>query len=221
MAQTESATLLMRKLLALRNIEWAYSLTMQPAHYDQWVQALAGGAQAQQRALLDAALGSLERYRTAFEDYHGSGAASRETEQEMDRIAEQMLGVSSQLQLKSDAYAWLLVMTVLVVVLGAVAAWLIRARIIHSLRGVSSDVATIHHMNLQIASATEEQNRMAGEVSRSMLCVREAAVQGQGRSVRLRQASHELEQLAGQRREALGYFRPERCQKIAQSFLCA
>ncbi|GAB7533364.1 methyl-accepting chemotaxis protein [Pseudomonas sp. 3A(2025)] len=474
MAQTESATLLMRKLLALRNIEWAYSLTLQPAHYDQWVlqlsdlrsstQALAGGAQTQQRALLDAALESLERYRTAFEDYHASGAASRETEREMDRIAEQMLGVSSQLreqiaahqlQLKSDAYAWLLVMTVLVVLIGAVAAWFIRSRIIHSLRdtaalveqvaagrldlhidgerrdelglvqqamkrmctnlhgivsrieqgavglsaasselarvtedmtlgaqsqvdeteravdamhsmkatlvdvlgrteqacaaagsasqgsqagsadvgatvaqitglddqvreagqgmrsldarsmsigrvleviqglveqtnllalnaaieaaragemgrgfsvvadevrslanrtqmsaaeiagmiqslqhdskavlnrverageeslrarehsarasqalsGVSSDVATIHQMNLQIASATDAQNRMAGEVSRSMLCVREAAVQGQGRSVRVRQASHELEQLAGQLREALGYFR--------------
>lgn len=43
---------------------------------------------------------------------------------------------------------------------------------------MSTDVSTIHQLNLQIASATEAQNRMASEVGQSMVQVREAALQG-------------------------------------------
>ncbi|MCV4272481.1 hypothetical protein OH710_07490 [Pseudomonas capsici] len=58
--------------------------------------------------------------------------------------------------------------------------------------GVNANVSTIHQMNMQIASATEAQNRM---VSQSIVQVREAALQVQERQ-------------AGQLREALRHFKP-------------
>lgn len=173
----ESATALTRKLLALRTAEWAYSQGEVENDYDQWVlllsdlrsstQALAGGAQAQQREALDMALASLERYRTAFEAYHASAAASRETDREMERIAEQMLEVSSsmraqvserQYQLKGGAYSWLVVMGLLVLVLGAVTAWFIRRQIIHSLRDTAALVEQFAagRLGVQISERSDE-----------------------------------------------------------------
>jgi len=173
----ESATALTRKLLALRTAEWAYSQGEVENDYDQWVlllsdlrsstQALAGGAQAQQREALDMALASLERYRTAFEAYHASAAASRETDREMERIAEQMLEVSSamraqvserQYQLKGGAYSWLVVMGLLVLVLGAVTAWFIRRQIIHSLRDTAALVEQFAagRLGVQIRERSDE-----------------------------------------------------------------
>ncbi|GFM57148.1 hypothetical protein PSCICF_33260 [Pseudomonas cichorii] len=61
--------------------------------------------------------------------------------------------------------------------------------------GMNANVSTIHQMNMQIASATEAQNRMVSEVSQSIVQVREAALQAQERQ-------------AGQLREALRHFKP-------------
>lgn len=155
----ENATALMRKLLSLRIAEWSYSQSLTEADYEQWVlllsdlrsaaQALAGGAATQQRAALDLALGSLERYRVAFEAYHTSYLAHLESELEMDRIAEQMLAVSEEMRrqvsdrqqaLKQNAYTKLIQMAALVLVLGIATAWGIRRRIILSLRATAEQV---------------------------------------------------------------------------------
>ncbi|MCV4340647.1 hypothetical protein [Pseudomonas capsici] len=59
---------------------------------------------------------------------------------------------------------------------------------------MNANVSTIQQMNMQIASATEAQNRMVSEVSQSIVQVREAALQAQERQV-------------GQLREALRHFK--------------
>ncbi len=209
----ESATALTRKLLALRTAEWAYSQGEVENDYDQWVlllsdlrsstQALAGGAQAQQREALDMALASLERYRTAFEAYHASAAASRETDREMERIAEQMLEVSSamraqvserQYQLKGDAYSWLVVMGLLVLLLGAVTAWFIRRQIIHSLRDTAALVEQFAagRLGVQISERSDELGlvqRAIGRMGESLHGVVSRIEQG---ALGLSAASHEL-----------------------------
>ncbi|SDG13547.1 methyl-accepting chemotaxis protein [Pseudomonas seleniipraecipitans] len=212
----ESAMALMRKLLALRTAEWAYSEDEVENDYDQWIlllsdlrsstQALAGGAQAQQREALDVALGSLERYRTAFEAYHASAAASRETEREMERIAEQMLGVSSamraqvserQQQLKGGAYSWLVVMGLLVLILGAATAWFIRRQIIHSLRDTAALVEQFAagRLGVHISERSDELGlvqRAMGRMGESLHGVVSRIEQG---ALGLSAASRELAQV--------------------------
>ncbi|MCY1271054.1 Methyl-accepting chemotaxis protein (MCP) signaling domain protein [compost metagenome] len=75
-----------------------------------------------------------------------------------------------------------------------------------ALARVSEDVANIHAMNLQIAAETEIQSRMSGDVSQSMVRVREAAEQGKERGDQLLRASRELAQLAEQLRVVLKHF---------------
>ncbi|WP_242443106.1 methyl-accepting chemotaxis protein [Pseudomonas sp. LFM046] len=75
-----------------------------------------------------------------------------------------------------------------------------------ALARVSEDVANIHAMNLQVAAETEIQSRMSGDVSQSMVRVREAAEQGKERGDRLLRASRELAQLAEQLRVVLKHF---------------
>ncbi|BAU73772.1 methyl-accepting chemotaxis protein [Metapseudomonas furukawaii] len=165
----DGAAALMRKLMALRNAEWAYTRSPDQSRYDQWVllmsdlrsstQALAAGAADQQREVLARASLSLEAYRSAFDEYRASTLTSHETESSMDRIAGEMMDVATrarhsviahQQQLNRDVYFWLTAMTALTLLLGTGAALLIRRQIIHPLRytaEVVNEVASgqLHH----------------------------------------------------------------------------
>jgi methyl-accepting chemotaxis protein len=149
----EGAAALMRKLIGVRNAEWAYSRDPEQRLYEQWLllmsdlrsstQALAAGAADQQREILEDALRSLETYRSAFEEYRASTLTSKEAELEMDRIASEMVAMATsagiavadqQRQLNREAYVWLVAIAVLTLALGSGAALLIRWQIIRPLR---------------------------------------------------------------------------------------
>ncbi|MCK9802270.1 methyl-accepting chemotaxis protein, partial [Pseudomonas sp. MAFF 302030] len=151
--QADNAMALMRKLMAVRSSEWAFARQPDGARYDQWLllmsdlqsstQALANGAAETQRQTLEAALQALGGYRQAFEEYRLRAEESRASEQSMDGLAQQMLTdfvalkqqvLAQQQTLDRRAYAWLLGMTLLALVLSAAAAWLIRRRIVTPLR---------------------------------------------------------------------------------------
>ena len=151
--QADNAMALMRKLMAVRSSEWAFARQPDGARYDQWLllmsdlqsstQALANGAAETQRQTLEAALQALGGYRQAFEEYRLRAEESRASEQSMDGLAQQMLTdfvalkqqvLAQQQALDRRAYAWLLGMTLLALVLSAAAAWLIRRRIVTPLR---------------------------------------------------------------------------------------
>lgn len=223
----ENATALMRKLLSLRIAEWSYSHSLTEADYEQWVlllsdlrsaaQALAGGAASQQRAALDLALGSLERYRVAFEAYHTSYLAHLESQLEMDRIAEQMLAVSEEMRrqvsdrqqaLKQNAYTKLIQMAALVLVLGIATAWGIRRRIILSLRATAEQVehfaagrlnASIHDDCGDELSVVLHAIRQMGESLNSVVSRIEEGASGLGRvSAELDQMTREVASSAEQ-----------------------
>lgn len=217
LALTESATALMRKLLALRTAEWEYGLSFEDTRYDQWTlllsdlrsstQALAGGAQAQQRELLDEALESLELYRAAFEQYRASVMASREAERGLDSSAEQMLQVfdaarqqiaARQNQLQRDAYVWLAAMSLLVLSLGIAAALLIRRQIIRPLRATAAVVEQVAAGRLDIVIEGRRGDEL-GLVLEAMRRMRESLHGIVSRiehgSLSLSEAAHDLAQV--------------------------
>ena len=186
MALADSATALMRKLMALRTSEWAFSLQPSANHYDQWllllsdlnssVQALAGGAAEQQRASLESAMQALAQYRQAFDEFRASSVQNLQAEAAMDAIAVQMLSESDALQQgivagqqrqNQRAYYALLGMTLFAVLLSAVAALVIRRQIVAPLRytaGVVSQVA-LGHLNLEVQNARKDE---LGQVMQAM-----------------------------------------------------
>nr|WP_224797061.1 methyl-accepting chemotaxis protein [Pseudomonas fluorescens] len=156
------AASLMHKLMVLRAAELAYTRDQDKACYDQWVllmtdlrssaQALAAGAADQQRQTLGNALQSLETYHSAFEEYRASTVVSREAEQEMERIAREMMEMSvtarqlvteGQQRLNRDTYIWLIIMTAMTLALGTGAALLIRNQIIKPLRYTAAVVGQV------------------------------------------------------------------------------
>ncbi len=183
------AASLMRKLMVLRAAELAYSREPDQARYDQWVllltdlrssaQALSAGAAPQQRQVLDDALRSLETYRAAFEEYRASTVISRETKEEMERIAGEMMEISSrarqmvteeQQRLNRDTYIWLMIMTAVTIALGAGAALVIRSQIITPLRYTASVVGHVAngHLNHAVQVVRKDELGLVLDAMRRM-----------------------------------------------------
>ncbi|MDT4823324.1 Methyl-accepting chemotaxis protein McpQ [compost metagenome] len=161
-ALADSATALMRKLMAVRTSEWVFRLQPGKAQYEQWLlltsdlnssaQALAAGAAEQQRAALESAMQALSRYRQALDEFRASTVLNLEAESAMDSIAAQMLNESDALQRgiiagqhrrNQRAYYTLLGMTLVAVLLSAGAAVVIRRQIVAPLRYTASVVSRV------------------------------------------------------------------------------
>lgn len=84
---------------------------------------------------------------------------------------------------------------------------LLAARASAALAGITRAVSGIEEMNLQIATAAEQQSAVAEEVSRSMERVREVAEDGARTHVELQSACQELRQVGEQLDDAVGIFR--------------
>ncbi|WP_237770735.1 methyl-accepting chemotaxis protein [Pseudomonas citronellolis] len=76
-----------------------------------------------------------------------------------------------------------------------------------ALAGITRAVSGIEEMNLQIATAAEEQSAVAEQVSRSMERVREVAEDGARTHVELQSACQELRQVGEQLDDTVGIFR--------------
>ncbi|MCY1290540.1 Methyl-accepting chemotaxis protein (MCP) signaling domain protein [compost metagenome] len=206
------AASLMRKLMVLRAAELAYTRDQDKVRYDQWVllmtdlrssaQALAAGAADQQRQTLGIALQSLETYHSAFEEYRASTVVSREAEQEMERIAGEMMDMSAtarqsvtegQQRLNRDTYIWLIIMTAMTLALGAVAALLIRNQIIKPLRYTATVVGQVADGQLNHAVQVVRRDEL-GLVLEAMRRMKESL---HNIVSRIEQGSAQLEGAAG------------------------
>ena len=76
-----------------------------------------------------------------------------------------------------------------------------------SLQAITDAVATINQMNLQIASAAEEQSSVSEEINRNVLNINAVAETSAERVQRSAEATDELNQLAGHLKELVGRFR--------------
>jgi len=80
------------------------------------------------------------------------------------------------------------------------------ARIGDALSGMSESVGTINDMNLQIASAAEEQNAVSEEINRNLVAISQIVDQLSSAAESTQQTTHALS-LAGRRlRELIGRF---------------
>ena len=76
-----------------------------------------------------------------------------------------------------------------------------------SLRAITGSIGSINDMNMQIASASEEQSAVAEEINRNIQAITEAADQTARGSLQIATASEELARLAALLRERIGQFR--------------
>ena len=217
----DGAAALMRKLMALRNVEWTYARNPDQGNYDQWVllmsdlrsstQALAAGAAAQQREVLERASRSLETYRSAFDEYRASTLTSHEAELEMDRLAGEMMGIATsarqsvinrQQQLNRDVYIWLIAMAAFTLVFGTGAALVIRQQIIHPLRytaEVVNQVASgqLHHpvrvvRRDELGRVLDAMGRMKDSLHAIVSRIERGSVQLEGSAGSLAQVTEDL-----------------------------
>ncbi|MGL4316106.1 MAG: methyl-accepting chemotaxis protein [Pseudomonas sp.] len=72
---------------------------------------------------------------------------------------------------------------------------------------VALDVATMHEMSSQIASATDQQSQVADSVTRSMVAVRDSTERNHSCNQQLKSASNDLGNLGSGLQEILAYFR--------------
>ncbi len=72
---------------------------------------------------------------------------------------------------------------------------------------IVSSVNVINEMNTQIATAAEEQSKVAEEITRNVVNIAHIATESTGAATQLNQNCHELEQLSGDLKEKVGQFR--------------
>lgn len=79
-----------------------------------------------------------------------------------------------------------------------------------ALQQITASVSSIQEMNAQIATAAEEQSKVAEDINTSVLNIRDVAEQAAAASVQTSSASHELASLAGDLKALVGKFKFER-----------
>lgn len=185
-ALADSAMALMRKLMAVRTSEQAFSQQPSKAHYDHWrllmsdlhasAQALAAGSAEQQREALESAIQALANYQQAFDEYRASGELNQQAESALDRLAEQMMKEADALQedLVADQQRWnqqtyrvLLGMTLAAVLLSVGAAVLIRRQIVAPLRYTASVVSQVASGQLNLNVRHQRKDEL-GQVMQAM-----------------------------------------------------
>ena len=185
-ALADSAMALMRKLMAVRTSEQAFSQQPSKAHYDHWrllmsdlhasAQALAAGSAEQQREALEPAIQALATYQQAFDEYRASGELNQQAESALDRLAEQMMKEADALQedLVADQQRWnqqtyrvLLGMTLAAVLLSVGAAVLIRRQIVAPLRYTASVVSQVASGQLNLNVRHQRKDEL-GQVMQAM-----------------------------------------------------
>jgi len=76
-----------------------------------------------------------------------------------------------------------------------------------SLRVITGEVSTINEMNLQIASATEEQSAVVEEINRNITAIKSVADEAASSTRQTSEASDKLAQLAAQLQQLVSHFR--------------
>jgi methyl-accepting chemotaxis protein len=75
------------------------------------------------------------------------------------------------------------------------------------LSAITQTVSLIQAMNMQIATAAEEQSSVAEEINRSVLSVRDVAEQSANAAVQTAAATNELARLGRELQQQVGRFR--------------
>ena len=77
----------------------------------------------------------------------------------------------------------------------------------NALKVITQAVESITEMNIQIASASEEQSSVNEEINRSLVAIKDSASETNAGAEQITQSSHELAQLAQQLQSLVGRFR--------------
>jgi len=76
-----------------------------------------------------------------------------------------------------------------------------------SLSQISQAVATINEMNVQIASAAEQQSAVAEQTSNSISSINQAAIENSAGAQQLATATEEIAQLSESLKQLVGHFK--------------